>query len=90
MIEVDWLVGCRCKANCPLVEPGPIGGVSSVGVFQRDDKTANVKIYRYLSLPDLELQNWKYFKMTFPYQKYHKVGIIKPRRSTQILSEGMS
>ena len=33
---VDWLVGCRLKANCPLVGPGPIGGVPSVGVFQRD------------------------------------------------------
>ena len=24
-------VGCRLKAKCPLVEPGPIGGVPSVG-----------------------------------------------------------
>ena len=25
------LVGCRLKANCPLMEPGPVGGVPSVG-----------------------------------------------------------
>ena len=31
MMEEDWLVGCRLKANCPLVGPGPIGGVPSVG-----------------------------------------------------------
>ena len=31
-----WLVGCRLKANCPLVRPGPIGGVPTVGVFLRD------------------------------------------------------
>ena len=23
---VRWLVGCRDKANCPHVEPGPLGG----------------------------------------------------------------
>ena len=23
------LVGCKLKANCPLIEPGPIGGVPS-------------------------------------------------------------
>ena len=32
----SWLVDCRCKANCPFVGPGPIGGVPSVGVFLRD------------------------------------------------------
>ena len=31
-----WLVGCRLKANCPLMRSGPIGGVSSMGIFQRD------------------------------------------------------
>ena len=31
---LDWVVGF--KTNCPLVGPGPIGGVPSVGVFQRD------------------------------------------------------
>ena len=30
------LVGCRLKANCPLVGPGSIGGVLSVGVFLGD------------------------------------------------------
>ena len=30
------LVGCRVKANCPLVGPRPVGGVLSVGVFLRD------------------------------------------------------
>ena len=29
-------LGCRTKANCPLVRPGPVGGVPSVGVFLRD------------------------------------------------------
>ena len=29
-------LGCRFEANCPLVGPGPIGGVLSVGVFLRD------------------------------------------------------
>ena len=35
---VSWFVGCRFKANCPLVGPGPFGGVPSVGggVFLRD------------------------------------------------------
>ena len=31
-----WLVGCRLKADCPLMGPGPVEGVPSVGVFQRD------------------------------------------------------
>ena len=26
-------VGCRVKANCPLLGPGPAGGVPSVGSF---------------------------------------------------------
>ena len=30
------LIGCRVKANCPLVGPGPVGGVLSMGVFLRD------------------------------------------------------
>ena len=34
--RIDWLVGCSVKANCPLVGPGPVGEVSSVGVFLRD------------------------------------------------------
>ena len=35
--EYFWLVvGCKLKANCPLVGPGSIGGVLSVGVFLRD------------------------------------------------------
>ena len=29
-------LGCRIKAKCPLVEPEPVGKVSSVGLFQRD------------------------------------------------------
>ena len=32
----DWLVGCKFKSNCPLVGPGIIGGMSSVGVFLRN------------------------------------------------------
>ena len=32
----DWLVGCRFESNSPLVGPGTIGGVHSVGVFLRD------------------------------------------------------
>ena len=30
------MVGCRVKANCPLVGLGPVGGAPSVGVFLRD------------------------------------------------------
>ena len=30
------LVGCRIESNCPLVGPGTIGGMPSVGVFLRD------------------------------------------------------
>ena len=30
------LVGCRVKANCPLVGPGTVGRVPSMGVFLRD------------------------------------------------------
>ena len=29
-------VGCRFESNCPLVGPGTIGGIPSVGVFLRD------------------------------------------------------
>ena len=29
-------LGCRLKADCPLVGPGPKGDVPSVGVFLRD------------------------------------------------------
>ena len=29
----NWIVGCRIKANCLLVGPGPIGGEPSVGVI---------------------------------------------------------
>ena len=32
---VGWLV-VGLKANCPLVDPGLIGGVLSLGVFLRD------------------------------------------------------
>ena len=28
--------GCRYKSNCPLVGPGTIGGMPSVGVFLKD------------------------------------------------------
>ena len=31
-----WLVGCKLKANCPPLGPGPIGGVPLVGVFLWD------------------------------------------------------
>ena len=31
LLESGWLVGCRLKANCPLMGPRPIGGVPSVG-----------------------------------------------------------
>ena len=27
---VGWLVGCRFEANCPLVGPGPVGGMPAV------------------------------------------------------------
>ena len=30
ILKMLLVVGCRCKANCPFVEPGPIGGVLSV------------------------------------------------------------
>ena len=30
-IRSDWLVGCRVKANCLFVGPGPVGGVPFVG-----------------------------------------------------------
>ena len=34
-----WLVvGCRCKANCLLVGPGPIGGSAVRGVFLKDPR----------------------------------------------------
>ena len=28
--------GCRVKANCPLVGPGRLGAVPSMGIFLRD------------------------------------------------------
>ena len=28
---VGWLAGCRYESNCPLVGPGTIAGVPSVG-----------------------------------------------------------
>ena len=31
-----WMDGCRYESNCPLVGPGSIGGLPSVGVFLRD------------------------------------------------------
>ena len=30
------MVGCRFKANCPIVGLGPVGKVPSVGIFLRD------------------------------------------------------
>ena len=36
LLEVGWLVGCRFESNCPLVEPGSIGGMPFVEVFLRD------------------------------------------------------
>ena len=37
VVDIDgWLVVCRLKANYPLVGPGPIVGVPSMGVFLRD------------------------------------------------------
>ena len=29
--EIGWLDGCRLKSNCPLVGPGTVGGMPSVG-----------------------------------------------------------
>ena len=34
--DAGWTEGRRFDSNCPLVGPGTIGGVSSVGVFLRD------------------------------------------------------
>ena len=34
-LVIGWLV-VRFESNCPLVRPGTIGGVPSVGVFLRD------------------------------------------------------
>ena len=31
-----WMDGCRYESNCPLMGPGTIGGLPSVGVFLRD------------------------------------------------------
>ena len=31
--SVGWLIGCRSKTNSPLMEPGPTGWMSSLGVF---------------------------------------------------------
>ena len=39
-----WLVGCRLKANSPLVGPGPLGGVPSVGVFLRGPKPVFTRV----------------------------------------------
>ena len=33
---VGWFVGCRVKANYPLVRLGPVRGVHSLVVFLRD------------------------------------------------------
>ena len=30
----SWLVDCRVKTNCPLVRPGAIGGMPSVGLLK--------------------------------------------------------
>ena len=39
-------LGCRFKANYPLVGPGPIGGVSFVGVFLKDPSLYLRKFWR--------------------------------------------
>ena len=34
--NIRWvilLVGCRFKSNCPLMGPGTMGGMSSMGIF---------------------------------------------------------
>ena len=31
--KFSWVVGCRIKANCLLLEPGPAEGVLSLGSF---------------------------------------------------------
>ena len=37
LVRLGWIVlGCRIKANCPLMGPGPEGGVSFVEVCRRD------------------------------------------------------
>ena len=43
---VYWLVGCTFESNCPLVGPGTIGEVPSVGVFLRDPNRYLRKIRR--------------------------------------------
>ena len=40
------LVGCRVKANCPLVGPGTVGGVPSVEVFLRDPSPYLLEFWR--------------------------------------------
>ena len=34
--QVSRMDGCRYESNCPLMGPGTIGGLPSVGVFLRD------------------------------------------------------
>ena len=41
-----WLVGCRLKANCLLMEPGRIGGMPSVGDFLWDPNPYLHKFWR--------------------------------------------
>ena len=54
-VRISVLVGANCdglccvvgfKANCPLVGPGLIGGVPSVGIFLRDPSPYLLEFWR--------------------------------------------
>ena len=34
--DLQWDDGCRYESNCPLVGPGTVDGLPSVGVFLKD------------------------------------------------------
>ena len=65
--ETCQSVGCRIESNCPLVWPGAIGGMPSVGVFLRDPGP----IYASFNLPigrkvtSLIIMNIKLFNELF-------------------------
>ena len=35
LLFIGWMDGYRCESNCPIVGPGIIGGMPSVGVILR-------------------------------------------------------
>ena len=88
-----WMDGWRYESNCPLVRPGTIGGVPSVGGFLRDPCPYLREFLRkppYLEglirfVPTLYIQSFFLFLNLFIFQNFDDTGIFQISDSTKLI-----